>query len=73
MAEPHRFSEAMNYSFVSLVFCVGAIHLNSTLTQGFATAVYAIIGIAGYLMFGDNVYDEVTTLFLPSIHVSDIG
>jgi len=42
MAEPHRFGEAMNYSF------------------GFATAVYAIIGIAGYLMFGDNVYDEVS-------------
>ncbi|KAH9968916.1 transmembrane amino acid transporter protein-domain-containing protein [Russula dissimulans] len=42
MAEPHRFNEAMNYSF------------------GFATAVYALIGIVGYLMFGNNVYDEVS-------------
>lgn len=42
MAEPHRFNQAMNYSF------------------GFATAVYAIIGIAGYLMFGDNVSAEVS-------------
>ncbi|KAH9082029.1 transmembrane amino acid transporter protein-domain-containing protein [Lactarius deliciosus] len=40
MAEPHRFSEAMNYSFC------------------FATTVYAVIGSAGYLMFGSNVSDE---------------
>ncbi|KAH9004396.1 transmembrane amino acid transporter protein-domain-containing protein [Lactarius hatsudake] len=42
MAEPHRFSEAMNYSFC------------------FATTVYAVIGSAGYLMFGSNVSDEVS-------------
>lgn len=42
MAEPHRFSEAMNYSFC------------------FATTVYAVIGSAGYLMFGTNVSDEVS-------------
>ncbi|KAF8481230.1 transmembrane amino acid transporter protein-domain-containing protein [Russula ochroleuca] len=27
---------------------------------GFATAVYALIGTAGYLMFGNDVYDEVS-------------
>ncbi|KAH9175410.1 transmembrane amino acid transporter protein-domain-containing protein [Lactarius sanguifluus] len=42
MAEPHRFGEAMNYSFC------------------FATTVYAVIGSAGYLMFGTNVSDEVS-------------
>jgi len=42
MAEPHRFNEAMNYSF------------------GFATAVYTLIGMAGYLMFGNDVYDEIS-------------
>ncbi|KAI0307854.1 transmembrane amino acid transporter protein-domain-containing protein [Multifurca ochricompacta] len=42
MAEPHRFNEAMNYSF------------------SFATAVYAIIGIGGYLMFGNDVNDEIS-------------
>ncbi|KAI9434136.1 transmembrane amino acid transporter protein-domain-containing protein [Lactarius psammicola] len=54
MAEPHRFNEAMNYSF------------------GFATTVYAAIGIAGYLMFGDNVSDEVTLFLPPPIHLSDM-
>jgi hypothetical protein len=31
--------------------------------KAFATVVYALIGTAGYLMFGNDVYDEVTGLF----------
>lgn len=27
--------------------------------QTVATLVYAVIGMAGYLMFGNDVYDEV--------------
>jgi len=42
MAEPHRFNEAMNYSF------------------SFATTIYALIGIVGYLMFGNDVNDEIS-------------
>ncbi|KAI0033110.1 transmembrane amino acid transporter protein-domain-containing protein [Vararia minispora EC-137] len=42
MAEPHRFEEAMDYSF------------------GFATVFYALIGAAGYLMFGDGVHEEIS-------------
>jgi amino acid permease len=33
------------------------------LLKGFATAVYALIGTAGYLMFGNDVFDEVTSSF----------
>jgi vesicular inhibitory amino acid transporter len=33
--------------------------LNRALSKGFATAVYTLIGMAGYLMFGNDVYDEV--------------
>jgi amino acid permease len=41
------------------------------LLKGFATAVYALIGTAGYLMFGNDVYDEVITLFFYSSILSD--
>jgi hypothetical protein len=60
MAEPHRFKEVMNYSFVGdAPYCL-SILLTRVLTQFFATAVYALIGIVGYLMFGNDVNDEVS-------------
>jgi hypothetical protein len=63
MAEPHRFGEAMNYAFVSDVSCRSSILPDQGFhSKAFATTVYALIGTAGYLMFGNDVYDEVTSL-----------
>jgi len=39
---------------------VQVFYLTRALAQVFATAVYALIGIVGYLMFGNDVNDEVS-------------
>jgi hypothetical protein len=67
MAEPHRYKEVMDYSFVGdTSYCVSILS-DRDLTQVFATAVYAIIGMVGYLMFGNDVNDEVRGNGFPSI------
>jgi hypothetical protein len=40
--------------------------------QTFATTVYALTGVVGFLMFGNDVNDEVTRLSLSPFHLSDV-
>lgn len=60
MIDPSQFDTAMNYAFVSISLRVVCYKHHLRSYQTFATFVYGIIGIAGYLMFGRDVSDEVS-------------
>jgi hypothetical protein len=42
MAEPHRFNEAMNYSFVGVLMYVGAIELTGACTRRALRPLYML-------------------------------
>jgi vesicular inhibitory amino acid transporter len=59
MADPSRFEEVINWAFVSGPSRSLVLSLN--IGQAVVTAIYMIIGTAGYAMFGRAVHDEVST------------
>jgi vesicular inhibitory amino acid transporter len=62
MVDPSQFDNMINWAFVSIFFrCLGTI-VHDFFQQVVATSIYAIIGYAGYLMFGRNVSDEVSLI-----------
>lgn len=62
MMEPSQFDTVMNYAFVSrLLESPALVSCSKLFVQTVATCIYAVIGMAGYLMFGNDVYDEVRT------------
>lgn len=66
MLDPTQFDRMINWAFVSS--CVH-ISFSNILTQYqvAATFLYALIGYAGYLMFGNAVSDEVSPSHLCEI------
>jgi vesicular inhibitory amino acid transporter len=70
MKSPEKFDRVVNWAFVSgshlaLVHVSYGTDVRSTL-QFIASVVFAISGVAGYLMFGDKVSDAIIKdLLLP--------
>lgn len=58
MVDPSQFDRMINWAFVGLMDIFSTVWL--TQYQVAATFLYALIGYAGYLMFGNYVSDEVS-------------
>jgi vesicular inhibitory amino acid transporter len=66
MQNPREFDSMINWAFVSkhlrFVEKFDSMHLQTA-----ATAVYGIIGAAGYIMFGNRVSEEVRFILVRAV------
>jgi hypothetical protein len=64
MVDPSQFDNMVSWAFVSTPTRVFGNDYSQfpNLRQVVATFIYAVIGYAGYLMFGRNVSDEVSLM-----------
>lgn len=61
MIEPHKFERMINLAFVCVSLGTSAQN-DIDDAQAIATAIYALLAVAGYLMFGNAVSGEVCSM-----------
>ena len=61
MVDPQQFDHMINWAFVN-TSCRTTLWQANSIFQIIATFIYAVIGSAGYLMFGSLVSDEVSIM-----------